>query len=529
MAFGCLLAILVLTVVIRIRLLAAPLERDEGEYAYAGQLILQGVPPYARVYNMKMPGIYAAYALIEAVFGQTHQGIHLGLLMVNLCTIVLLFLLAWRLFDEVAGLVAAAAFALLSLGQPVQGIFANAEHFVILAALGGILMLLRAIDTQRPGPLLGGSVLLGSAFLMKQNGVAFIVFSGSYLLISEIRRRPFEGKCLFWRCSLFLAGVLAPFTVTWMILYWAGVSETFWFWTFDYAKEYVSSVPLSAGLSTLRTRMSQIAGSAVLVWILAGIGLTALVWNKAARKEGLFVAGFTFFSFLAVCPGFYFRPHYFVLLLPAVALLTGIAIMSLRDVFRRSRPARLWGFPAVAIAIVAIFHGGYQQREFLFVMDPFMASRTTYGTNPFPESLDVARYLKEHTSENDRIAILGSEPQIYFYAQRQSASGYIYTYALMETHPFAPKMQQEMIREIETANPKYLVFVNISTSWLVRPQSVRRIFQWFDEYRKGSYEIVGIVDILSMNKTVSLWNEDARRYSPRSPHWMAVFKRKDPS
>src|SRR5664279_2208942 len=31
--------------VVRLRLLNLPLERDEGEYAYAGQLMLQGVPP----------------------------------------------------------------------------------------------------------------------------------------------------------------------------------------------------------------------------------------------------------------------------------------------------------------------------------------------------------------------------------------------------------------------------------------------------------------------------------------------------
>ena len=67
------LAIIVFTLVvaIRIRLLGIPLERDEGEYAYAGQLILQGIPPYKLAYNMKFPGTYAAYALIMSIFGQT--------------------------------------------------------------------------------------------------------------------------------------------------------------------------------------------------------------------------------------------------------------------------------------------------------------------------------------------------------------------------------------------------------------------------------------------------------------------------
>ncbi len=39
--------ILLATALIRIRLLPTPLERDEGEYAYAGQLMLQGIPPYS--------------------------------------------------------------------------------------------------------------------------------------------------------------------------------------------------------------------------------------------------------------------------------------------------------------------------------------------------------------------------------------------------------------------------------------------------------------------------------------------------
>src|ERR1700676_2959186 len=63
--------IILLIAGIRFRLRDFPLERDEGEYAYAGQLILQGIPPYQLAYNMKLPGTYGAYALIMAVFGQT--------------------------------------------------------------------------------------------------------------------------------------------------------------------------------------------------------------------------------------------------------------------------------------------------------------------------------------------------------------------------------------------------------------------------------------------------------------------------
>lgn len=85
------LVVLLFVGYIRVRLLEMPLERDEGEYAYAGQLILQGIPPYELAYNMKLPGTYFAYTLGMKLFGQTTAGIHMTLLAVNSLTIVFVF------------------------------------------------------------------------------------------------------------------------------------------------------------------------------------------------------------------------------------------------------------------------------------------------------------------------------------------------------------------------------------------------------------------------------------------------------
>ena len=82
-----LMIVIAFAAIVRTRLLDLPLERDEGEYAYAGQLLLQGVPPYSQAYNMKFPGMYVAYAAIMAVFGQTVTAIRLGLLIANAATI----------------------------------------------------------------------------------------------------------------------------------------------------------------------------------------------------------------------------------------------------------------------------------------------------------------------------------------------------------------------------------------------------------------------------------------------------------
>src|SRR5438874_8177646 len=86
--------VLVFVAAVRFRLRDIPLERDEGEYAYAGQLLLQGILPGQGAYTMKLPGTHIAYAALMALFGQSCAAVHFGFLMVNCATIALLFLFA---------------------------------------------------------------------------------------------------------------------------------------------------------------------------------------------------------------------------------------------------------------------------------------------------------------------------------------------------------------------------------------------------------------------------------------------------
>src|SRR5437773_4053719 len=166
-----------LVIAIRIRLLGIPLERDEGEYAYAGQLMLQGIPPYMLAYNMKFPGTYAAYALIMSIFGQTIFGIHLGLLLVNTATSGLIFLLGRRLMNNsTAGIAAATTYLVLSVSPSVLGLAAHATHFVMLPVLGGTLLLLNESGRQHSARLFASGLLFVLSVLMKQPAVFFIVF-----------------------------------------------------------------------------------------------------------------------------------------------------------------------------------------------------------------------------------------------------------------------------------------------------------------------------------------------------------------
>jgi len=492
-----------LVVAIRIRLLGIPLERDEGEYAYAGQLILQGIPPYKLAYNMKFPGTYAAYALIMSIFGQTIHAIHLGLLLINVGTIALIFLVGRRLINTMAGITAAASYAVLSVSPSVLGLAAHATNFVVLPVLAGILLLLKehrvtASEPSQPKQLVrlfASGLLFGIGALMKQPGLLFIPFGAIYTVWNDLNRRVSMNRMLL-RIPIFVTGAAVPLGVTSLVLWYEGVFDKFWFWTINYASQYGSLVPISQAPQIFFRSANEVVLAGWPVWILAGIGALTGLWDQRTRASILFLIAFLFFSALVVCPGFYFRTHYFILVLPAVSLLAGAALSKFTEILEGRRilirfvPLLLF---AVALSVPILWH-----KKIFFDATPVEVCRIVYPESPFPESVRIADYVREHTEPDDAIVVLGSEPQIYFYSRRHSATGYIYMYALMEPQKYAHQMQEEMIHEIERARPTYLVSVLINDSWLYRPQSDPLIFNWANQYTAQNYAASGFVNITPM-------------------------------
>ena len=520
-------AVVMLVVAIRIRLLNLPLERDEGEYAYAGQLMLQGIPPYLLAYNMKLPGIYAAYAFIMAIFGQTTAGIHLGLAAVNVVTTVLVFFLVRRISDYFSAAVAASAFILLSVSPALLGTAGHATHFVLLPAVAGLLALLRALDRNKRSTLFLSGLLFGLAFLMKQQGIFFGIFGGLYLVYSETRKRPVSWSRLAARCAIYSAGATLPFGITCLLLYRVGGFSTFWFWTVSYARQYVAVMSMKEALQSFAAGFSGAFNSGRFLWVFAGAGVVVLLCNWKKYRNSLFIMGLFLFSFLSICPGFYFREHYFILLLPAVAAAIGLAIGSASRWIAKKNPHL--SFITLLLFILACGHSCYTQKTVLFFLPPQEACRTMYGTNPFPEALKIAEYIKQHASKDATLAVLGSEPEIFFYSGLKSSTGYIYMYGPVESQSYAATMRQQMFREIESAKPEYVIVVNISTSWLASPQSNRLIIDWLNRYAKENLELVGLIDILSGTKTVYYWDLQEKIRSPQSQDFIVVYKQKPAS
>jgi hypothetical protein len=511
-----------LTAAIRIRLLGIPLERDEGEYAYAGQLLLQGIPPYKLAYSMKFPGTYVAYAITMLFFGQTITAIHLGLLFVNSATSALIFFIGKRLLNSTVGIAAAASYALLSLSPSVLGLAGHATHFVVLPVLGGAFLLLNKQSRLGVGRLFLSGLLMGLGLLMKQPALFFILFGASYLFIGDVRAGLALRKVML-RNLVFGAGVATPLLITFLSLCYTGVFPRFWFWTIHYAHEYGTLISISDAVQIFIYHVREAIGPNWPLWILAGVGLLTCPLNRSTRRSIGFLLGLFISSMLALCSGFYFRSHYFILLLPAVALFAGVAINNIASILPRQITAIRF-FPFLLLASCAAFLV-FSQRGLFFLLSPIEASHMIYGRNPFPETIKVAEYVRGHTDPSDTIAVGGSEPQIYFYSHRHSATGYIYTYPLMEAQTYAGQMQSEMIHEIESAEPKYLISITTDTSWLRTPRSETRIFEWAQRYIADNYVAVGFVNIIAPDR-VEYYFDDIPQQVPELGQFILIYQRK---
>ena len=518
------------TAAIRVRLLSMPLERDEGEFALAGQLIREGHPPYDRLYNMKWPGTYYAYAMIETVFGETIKGIRLGILCVNAVTIVLVYLIARRLLDAYAANAAALVYAIS---------VASARRRLAWPAMRRILSSWRRWRplwrSNMPLRHAGLSLFVlagffaGLAPVMKQPGIAFTAFHRGLLAVSRSARGQGPARTSCDAGAALAAGIALAIGLMLCSVVATHTFHTFWLWTISYARHYGPDKSASQAVASFFMGLTLSVGGGLLLWLLAGLGVCLLPLHPRTRARAPFLLGFLLFSFLAVCPSLIFRTQYFILMLPAVSLLCGAAVFGVRRRMWSESPlaAMLWvsGLVLVPVSVDLLF----QSRTY-FQATPDEVSRLVYGADcPFVESVAVADYLGRHTASSETIAVLGSEPQIYFYARRRPATGHIYTYAMMEDQPYAHEFQEQMIREIETARPKYVVHVKMNYSWLQGPDSDPTLLRWFDRYQAQNLKLVGVVERDRPTHSKFRWDEPGMREHKNARAIILVYERIAPS
>ncbi|MFV9505290.1 MAG: glycosyltransferase family 39 protein [Oscillochloridaceae bacterium umkhey_bin13] len=215
---------------------AMPLERDEGAYAIIGARLLAGDVLYRDLFDHKPPLAHLVFALAAISPGDPVVAVRVLATVYLLGTTLLTFLLARQIYGTLAGLSAAALLIAYGSSRSFQGLTFNTEAVLILPAMLGCLMAVRAIIHHWPAMLglAGGAV--GLAVLAKPVALALV---GPLFLVPLLARWP--RRVAVTALGLALLGLSLPLLLLLLTLLiisgLAAAPEALWAYNRLYAAE----------------------------------------------------------------------------------------------------------------------------------------------------------------------------------------------------------------------------------------------------------------------------------------------------
>jgi hypothetical protein len=163
--------------------------------------------------------------------------------------------------------------------------------------------------------------------------------------------------------------------------------------------------------------------------------------------------------------------------------------------------------------------------DVLYQFSPDEVTETVYHQHPFPYSALIAKIIKEKTSREDRIAIMGNEPQFLFYSQRRSATSFIYTYSIAEDQPLAEQFRFEMMHQVESASPKLLIYTNIQPEWYEKPKSLEELDNWFFNFAKLHYTPISRFEYYNNKDTLLITDPALLLKKPTHLFWITIYEK----
>ena len=425
---------------------------DEAVYSVVANEIVDGGRPYVDAVERKPPLLFWTYAAVFKAVGKFNwSALHAVALIWTLGTMAGLYVIGRQLFDRETGFVAALFYSIFQPWLTAKNLAFNGELLMNLAIVWAWAIAFgRSLSWLRP-ELVAAGVLLCAAFLLKQPAAIAVPPLAIYLLLPGYRRsRGLSLNASTVQVGLFAAGFFGTLALVMIALWNQRILRETFYWTI--ANHDIPQLFWTQG--TLVT--IAFLATCLPLWIGAAMAYrdpTHIWTNKSAERMALFVLLAA--SALGVAAGARFYEHYYIQLIPALALL---AAPHFAQLWRGEVRAPSWllcvTWAWLALTVVAFstehWRGLASQRDLS----------------------ESGRYVFEHSAPTDRIFVWGEAPKIYLDARRRPASRYIATFPLTgyifgpftgkDTHDrIMPGAWTTLTQDFRKHPPAYIVDVQV--------------------------------------------------------------------
>jgi 4-amino-4-deoxy-L-arabinose transferase-like glycosyltransferase len=430
-----------------------PWRHDPAIFAYEGALVRQGGMPYLAFWDHKGPLIYLINAAGLSISGGQIWGVWLvGL--VAIWAAAAAAYLAMRESFGVAGGLAGLVFFVFALGGMETGTNMT-EQYALPLAWGAVLVLVRWTRARRD--LLGTGCALGMlgalAFFLRANLAGAAASAALAIAVVLINRRQRGALARMIAGGAIGALIIALPLIAWLAR--GGALRAFWDDAIAYNFLYSQSgwtqraIALLAGvwLATV---------TAPIVLPLAGLVVSIRRLRRSlpddrVRVVLLFMVIWTVLELSLASVSGRAYDHYFVMLIPPMAMLTAALVAELvalapANVRRRAR----WSPMAAALLAVVMFRP---------LADRFVQRARTTGLVPSPASsqtVAAADFVRANSAPNDRLLVWGLAGGVYLLAERPPASRYLFASPLL-TREYGDVIAPKFLTELRRRPPLLIV------------------------------------------------------------------------
>ena len=407
------LGIVLLTVAIRLPSLLHPQPIDsEAMYSVVANEIVDGGRPYADAVERKPPLLFWTYAAIFKVAGKFDwKALHMVALVWTLCAMAGLYVIGRELFDRNTGLIAALFYSVFQPWWTWKTLAFDAEMLMNLPIIWAWAIAFGRSSSRLRPELFPAGALLGAAFLLKQPAAIAAVPLGIYLLLPSYRAsRSLTRTNSVIQATIFTVGFFAVLGLVTIVLWKQGILHDAFYWTI--ADHDIPHVFWQKGI-VITLAFLGVCLPLVIGAMMACRDKSEIWARRPPERTALF--GLLVASAMGAAAGARFYPHYYVQLIPPLALLAAPYYARLWS--RTIRPPHWLLRPAVTYAWLGL---------------TVIAFSIEHWTRLAPRRVpsEAARYLSTHSSRDDRIFVWGQTPEIYLDAYRRPASRYITTFPL---------------------------------------------------------------------------------------------------
>jgi len=270
----------------------------------------------------------------------------------------------------------------------------------------------------------------------------------------------------------------------------------------------------------LNKLVPRMIGNHGLFWGLGVLSLLLVPFSGFSRQSKSWAVSLLLLTILSAAIGLGFMPHYFIPAIPWAALGIAAFLFWLFEKFASGNQAGYATLAAILIALPVLMNADY-----FFRPDYARIMEKCYPWNGFAEAKAVSKELKKRLKPGERIAILGSEPQINYYTDTEHSSPQLYMYPVIREHKRKQQFQQQFLRNLAECDAEYVVLTASEASWMPgfaeTPFFKRDIFPRITE----RYDLIGRANIGQVPMNI-VWDEALKTHNPPKCPPMFVFRKK---